>query len=246
MTTTKSSIKKFKGISVATAALAFCLIFSSCNKDSTTTPSTTLSDDEVATAVTESVSDSSGGMVTQTQASATMASTSDLSCGESSDTTINGQNISGAIVTYNYNLQFSRSLVCNNGIPSQFNFNFTGSSSYTAPLMSSNDNSNAQFVITGLQPTDANWVLNENYVRNGTQQSKVNLKRSFSSTITVTSSNVTVSKSTEKIISGTATVQFSGAISGGAGVTRGATVVFLGNGQASLTLDNGNAYTIIW
>jgi hypothetical protein len=221
------------------------ICMSSCKKDSTTTD-TTLTDDEVAESVTESVSGGSGGLATQTETSTVIVSNTALSCGYSSDTTISGQSAGAAAVTYNYSLAFSRSLMCNFAIPSEFDFTFTGQSSYTTLRMSSDDNSTATFKVTGLEPSAANYVLNENYVRNGTQQSSVRLKRSFSSTITITATDITVEKATEKIISGTATVQFTGAVTGGASTTRGGTITFLGGSKATLVLDNGSTYSIQW
>jgi hypothetical protein len=233
-----------KFIRTGTLIFASAMLFVSCKKDDTTDNS--ISDDEVAVAITESVSASSGGLVTQTETSAELARTTTLTCGASSDTTISGQNAAGAAITYNYNLAFNRSLICESGIPSQFNANFNGSSSYTALRMSSDDNSNAQLQITGLQPAASSYTINEAYTRSGTQQSTVRFQRSFQSTISINSTNIVVDKASGKISSGSATVSFAGSASGGYSTTRGGTISFLGAGQATLTLDNGSVFNIQW
>lgn len=235
-------MKTRKVAAITTFALATGLLFTACKKDKDDDGS--ISDDEVAEAVTQSVSASSGGLVVQTESSARMAGTSSLTCGASSDTSIVGASSSGAAITYNYSLAFHRSLTCTPS--SLFLFTFTGSSAYSAPRMSSSDNSTAQFSVTGLESSATSYVFNSSYVRNGTQQSKVRLQRSFSSIITITSSDIKVDKTTQKIISGTATVSFEGTGSGGYTSSRSATLTFLGSSKATLTLKNGSSYSIAW
>jgi len=235
---------------IRTAAAITCsagILITACKKDDNKN-SDDISDDEVAEAVTQTVSASSGGIVVQTESTARMAGTGTASftCGQTKDTTIAGQSTSNAIVAYSFSLNFNRILTCANNVPSQFQFNFTGNCTYSAPRMSSNDNSTAQFTVTGLEPASTVWTVNSNYVRNGTQQSKVRYQRSFSSIITITSSGIVIDKATQKIVSGTATAQFEGTGSGGTKVSRSATIVFLGNGKATLTLKNGSSYDIQW
>ncbi len=226
---------------LATIALSSGILFTSCKKDNKTNDEIT--DDEVAEAVTQSVSASSGGMVAQTETTAKMSANASFTCGQTKDTTISGQNLPGAAITYNYSLNFVRTLSC---APAKFQFNFTGNSTYNALRMSSNDNSTAQFTVTGLEANSNTWTVNSSYVRNGTQQSKIRAQRSFASVITITSSNIVVDKTTQKIVSGTATATFDGTGSGGYKVSRSATIVFLGNGKGTLTLKNGASYEIQW
>jgi hypothetical protein len=232
---------------LATITLSTGILFTACKKDNNN--SDDISDDEVAEAVTQSVSGSSGGMVVQTESTARMAGTGSTSftCGQTKDTTIAGVSAAGATIVYSYSLNFNRTLTCANGVvPSRFQSNFTGTCTYTAPRMSSNDNSTAQLTVTGLEPSSTAWTVNSSYVRNGTQQSKVRLQRSFSSVITITSSNIVVDKATQKIVSGVAAVTFDGTGSGGTKVSRGATLTFLGNSKGTLTLKNGSSYSIQW
>jgi hypothetical protein len=55
--------------------------------------------------------------------------------------------------------------------------------------------------------------------------------------------NINVNKDSRSIVSGTGTVNYSGSIAGNT-ITRTGTIVYNGNGTATLTLDNGNVFTI--
>lgn len=224
--------------------IAITLLLTSCKKENT--ENAAITEEDAVEVMTQAVSDESGGLSVQTEDAAKIANTTDLVCGQLSDTSFSGQNSAGAVITYNYSVQMSRQLTCNGNVPQQFTFNYTGQNSYNAPRMSSGDNTTAGFVITGLEPSATQYVFNQQYVRNGTQQSKIRYQRSFTSTLTITSSNIVVNKATQKIVSGSATVQFAGSTSGGGSVSYGGTITFLGNSQATLALNNGNNYSLQW
>lgn len=237
----KPSILKMRTVTAfAAITLSTGLLFTSCKKDKEDNEQ--ISDEEVAEAITQSVSGASGGVVTQTESVATMSAYTHLTCGQSKDTTIAGQSQPGATVTYHYSFNFARSLSCS---PAQWQFNYTGHVDYDAPRMSSDDNSTSQTTVTGLEPSSTEWIINSSYVRNGTQQSKIRMKRSWASTISI-ESNVKVDKATRKIASGTAAIAFVGTGSGGYTVTRNATITFLGNRKATLILKNGSTFNIEW
>lgn len=226
---------------VAGAAL---LLFTSCKKDNDS--NNDITEDDAAEVMVQAVAGDSGGLALQTETSARVAGRTPLACGQSQDTSFNGQSPAGAPISWSYSIQMSRSLVCDNGVPQQFTFNYTGQNSYDAPRMSSNDNNTVNLIITGLQPAATGWVVNQQYVRNGTQQSNIRNRRSFTSTLTITGSNIVVSKTTEKIVSGTATLQFAGQSSSGRTVQYGATLTFHGNNTATLVFNNGRTIQLQW
>jgi hypothetical protein len=238
----KPAVLKMRTVTAfAAITLSTGLLFTSCKKDKEDNEQ--ISDEEVAEAITQSVSGSSGGVVVQTESVATMSAYTHLACGQSKDTTVAGQSQPGATVTYHYSFNYARSLSCS---PAKWQFNYTGHVDYDAPRMSSDDNSTAQTTVTGLEPAATEWTINSSYVRNGTQQSKIRLKRSWTSVITITSTNIKVDKTTKKITSGTAAAEFVGTGSGGYTVTRSATITFLGNRKATVTLKNGATFNIEW
>jgi len=233
-------------------AFAGALLFAGCSKEtpapanSTTTASDVISNNDVTQAVTNAVSASSSGLATQTETTAQITAESSLACGQTIDSSISGVSPSGAIFAYNYDLNFSRTCICTGGVPTQYNTTITGSSSYSVILMSSNDSTNAHFSVSGIQSAATNYVLNGTYVRTGTIQSLISNQHTFNGTITFTSTNITVSKSTKQIISGTAAIQFNGTTLSGNTTSQTATITFLGNNQASLIVGNGSPTTINW
>ena len=220
------------------------LLFSSCKKDSADDQSIT--NEDIAEAVSQSVSPSSAGLVAQTDIAAEIAINKHLACGATKDSVFTGQSSLGAAITYFYRHELNRTLSCNEGVPSVLNLSYKGKTTYTTIRMSSNDSAWAAGTITGLEPASNNLVLNQEYTRKGSQQSLVGRKRSFTSTITISSTDITVSKITRKIISGTATVQFEGKTSGGITVSRGGAIIFEGNQKATLRLNNGSEYALSW
>lgn len=230
------------------------LTVSSCKKDDS--PSTiTVSEDEIAEAVSQSVSTPSGGLVAQSTAAAGYSS--DLmssrigakasdQCGILHDTTIAGASESGATVTYSYNFNWNWLLTCNQIVPQTFVFNYTGKASYDGVRMSSNDSSKANITVTGLGGDSTYYVFNQTYTRNGSQVSKINQKHSFTSLISVVSSDIKISKSTLKILSGTGTVTVTGEGSGGRSFSYTGTITFLGGEKATLVVTGGGTYNIAW
>lgn len=228
----------------ALVILSTGLLFSSCKKDSADDQSIT--DEDIAEAVSQSVTPSSAGLVAQADISADIAINKHLACGATKDSVITGQSSLGAAITYFYRHELTRTLSCNEGIPSVLSLSYKGKTTYTTLRMSSNDSAWATGTVTGLGPASTNLVLNQEYTRKGSQQSLVGRKRSFTSTITITSSDITVSKTTRRIISGTATIQFEGKTSGGITVSRGGTIIFEGNQKAILKLNSGGEYALNW
>ncbi|MCG2616397.1 hypothetical protein LZZ85_19005 [Terrimonas sp. NA20] len=226
---------------------ATLLMITSCKKDSDPPDTTIVSEEEAVEVITAGISAETGGLAEQTTSAARVAGVSArILCGQTIDTTYSGQNIPGATVTYNYNVHINRSLLCNAGIPQTFNFALDGRMIYATPRMSSDDQTIASFAIGGFQPGSSVYTFVQEYERNGIQQSKVRQHRSFSSKLVIRSTDVKVDKTTMKIISGTASVQFSGTITGGRSVDYSATLTFLGDRKGLLTLGNGNTYAIQW
>ena len=230
--------------------LSTALMFSmtSCKKDSTSSVSSadSVTEADAADAVTSAVTPATAGMVSQTETAVVIVNDGNLACGTESDSTITGANLSGAAVTYNYSLNWSSLMSCTNSIPSSYGFNFTGKFSYDAPRISSADSSTGSFTLSGIQPGVSAYTFNSNYVREGSEVSKVREMRSFNSKISITSTNIIVDKATEKITSGTASVSISGASSSGKSFSFSGTITFNGDETATVVLASGTSYSITW
>jgi hypothetical protein len=230
--------------------LALVLATFACKKSNSTSGSSSTTDtvttDDAANAVTDAVSVESAGMVAQTQTTVVIINEDDLACGVQNDTAFSGQNVAGAAITYNYAYNSSRLLTCNVGVPSTFQFNFSGKNSYSAAYIASNDSATGNFNVTGLSPGATQYVFNASYIRSGSETSKVRNQYTFTSNINIQSTNLTIDKSTQQIVSGTGTVSISGAASNGKAFSYSGTITFSGGKQATLVLGNGNTYQITW
>jgi sterol desaturase/sphingolipid hydroxylase (fatty acid hydroxylase superfamily) len=245
--TTALKTRKFVVPLFIVLAVSLSVCMNACKRNDTmnsTGDSLTVS--QASDAITEAVSTEGGGMVTQTKTTVSIINDGSLSCGVESDTSISGQNTVGASVTYDYDLSWNQLLTCKDDIPESFQFNFTGNTNYDAEYMSSEDSSNAQFTVTGLQPSSAQYIFNLTYQRKGSQTAKAGGTNTFTSTISITSSDLTVDKSSGEIVSGNAAVNISGATTTGRSFSFSGTLTFTGNKQATLILGNGNTYTITW
>ena len=233
------------------AALLVCFLFavSSCKKDDDTN-TITVSESDVAEAVGESVYNSSGGLVVQSTTAAEYSSAlmntrksakvSDQ-CGIKHDTTLaaTGEN-------YSYSFNWNWLLTCSEIVPQTFVFNYAGKTAYETVRMSSSDSAKANITVSGLGEDSTYYVFNQTYTRNGSQTSKVNQKRSFTSLISIVSTDIRISKSTLKILSGTGAVTVKGEASGGKSFSYTGTITFLGNEKATLVVTGGATYNLTW
>ena len=235
------------GFHFGVSAIA-CLLFMGCSKqaaNSSQSAPVTVTNNDMIQAVSNAVSGSSSGLATQSETTTQFASGASPNCGENIDTSVSASSPAGAIIAYSYNLSFNRSCICTAGVPTQYNTNISGSSSYSTILMSSNDSTQAKITVSGIQSTSSVYVLNETYIRKGVLRSSIS-NVSFNGSLNFTSADITVNKSSNKIVSGSADVSFSGTDFSGAAFSRTATITFLGNNQATLVLDGGDTNTIQW
>lgn len=150
----------------------------------------------------------------------------------------------GSSYSYSYSIERNTQLSCTaESEPSSLSYNATYEGVYDTPRMSSNDNASLQWSLTGLEAAATNAILDGSYVRNGTQVSKVREQNTFTSTLTYNLNAINVSKTAHQIVSGSASVAFSGLSSNGNAYTYNGEITFNGNGTATLVL-NGNTYTI--
>jgi len=248
-TTLKSFGSKAAKFVIAGGIVALVGI-SACKKDNNNNSSTnaTVTEADAAELTTDAVTPSTGGFDAQVSTSVTIyvSASTKLSCGAKKDTTVSYSSPSNFIPNYAYMLSWNYELDCNAGIPGQFAFSFSGSSSYNGALMTSADNSNGSFTIADPGLTSTNYSFTSSYERSGKQTSKVGYQKSFTSDYKMSSSNILISKATHEIVSGTATVTITGTSSNGSSFSFNGTITFLGNKQAKLVLNSGTTYNITW
>lgn len=230
------------GLGILFLLLASSLVLTSCKKDK---EEATVTEEEAAEVIMKSVESGSGGMQSQIEEIAQLSETyaSPTYCGLTDSDTVNNSASNGSI-TFNQLYYWQWVVSCTNNVPSSIAFQYNGHCDYDAPRMSSDDQVSCTATVSGLNAASENYVVNLNLQRDGSQQSKIQMKRSFESDLTVTISNVEVNKNTYQIASGSATASISGQSSTGESFSFQGSIVFLGNGTATLTMPSGAQYTI--
>jgi len=237
----KSTIK-FKTFT-ATLFAAFVLL-SSCKKADEVVQA--VSEEEAAEVIEYAVSSESGGMSEQVQTATDLISYCETLvgyCGMSYDSAISIVNPTGATIVYSYDFSWNWVLSCNNQyLPDKFAFSYELNGMYDSPGISSQGDGSSSLELSGLSAGNTYYSLKGSYIRNGTNQSKVGQKRSFTSKATIDVSNVLVDKTTGKFMSGTAEISFRAETSDGRTLTYDGTITFTGGDTATLKLEN--EYTI--
>jgi hypothetical protein len=155
------------------------------------------------------------------------------------------RNVTLDSTTVNYFFKYSHTLNCNsNSEPDNVIDTITYNGSFDGPRLSSTNSGSAKAKIAGLTSTATNFVVNGEFKRDGSFQSKIGNKASGNSHIDIVGTNIILSKPGRKILSGTATITITGTGPKGNSFSFNGTIVFNGDGTATLTLTGGASYTI--
>ena len=159
--------------------------------------------------------------------------------------TMTRRSLAGATDSYYYKLTYSRRLTCNTSSqPDNISSNLTYSGYYNNASLSITNSGTAAFTIGGLTNTATTYVLNGEYKSAGTFKLKPDTTANTgSANIDIVVKNVVVSKATQTINSGNATVIVTGTTVKKGDFTYNGTLTFTGNFMAALSL-NGSNYTV--
>ena len=241
MKTIKMKTINFK---FALGILSFALL-TSCNKDEVISEET-VSEQEMAEVVINSVSKETNGLVSQAEKSAEMTKSSSTDCGKSENAAFTASNPAGSVITYSTSYNWNWIYNCNENVPANFTYTFSGSSNYETPRMSSNDVDDYKFVVSNLDASQPNFVINQSSKREGSKISKIQNQNSFTSLVEANSTNINVNKATRKIISGEVSIQVNATTTSGKSAQRSGTLIFKGNNSATLSFLNGKVYNFSW
>lgn len=237
-----------KGAKVVAFLLLGTLSLTSCSQDDDSSAS--VEEAEAVEAVENSLAMDTGGMAKSMETAVVYGEDENLytarpnlDCGQSYSGSYT-ENFSSTNYFYNYTAACDYQLICDaNGNPQSLNYNAHRTGDYETPRMASDDEAVASWSISALDPSNENTLFNGSYIRTGTQISKVRNQNTFSSTLTYALDNIAVNKTTHKIVSGSATVAFSGVSATGNQYNYNGTITFNGDATATLVI-NGNTYTI--
>ncbi len=163
-----------------------------------------------------------------------------LPCNET-DVTARIHQYSGEQRTANFTYNWIVVQTCVNEILANFNWQSSYVGTYGIPSVSGTAEGERNWVVTNLDSSFDEWILNGTAKHFGTQQSKVRERQSFESETEFTFTDLMVDKATGNIVGGQAISKTE--ITGGQGRTRvfDAVISFNENSLAAITM-NGQVY----
>jgi hypothetical protein len=243
-------------------SLVFLLILGalSCKKENT--ENVTVTTDQAADLAAGSLAADSFGLTTVSEnlAASAPGSTSSASNGSQSVNSLGtasahqecGSTLTDSLTnsgtngtqTFSYFLRVARTLNCNaNNQPDNLANAVSFHGNFDGPNLTLTSTGTAVFTLAGLTTQASSFVLNGEYKRAGTFQSKVGNKTSGESNIDIVATNIAVSKITRKITGGNATISIIGSTSKNGSFSYTGNIVFNGDGTAILTI-NGSIYNV--
>jgi hypothetical protein len=166
-----------------------------------------------------------------------------LACGTTVSDTISRQSPTTSSVSYSYNLAYNFALNCNNNVPSDLSSILTYSGNYSGPSWSSTNAGSSDFTVNGIAPQALNFIINGEYKRSGSFQSKIDTAKHGTHSIDIVVNALTLLKPARTIVSGAATITVSGNIPKKGNFSYSGDIVFNNDNTATLTL-NGTVYTV--
>lgn len=231
--------------------LMMLLSIAACDDSESTSTSSIVSSEEAADMVATSLAEESSGMTAVVaDATSTAEEASGVeggrkaSCGYSESFAVTKTNGEGAIVTYSYDYSYNYQMTCNTDdepLTLVSGADFIGS--FDAPRLASAHTGNSDLNVSSLDETATKYVVNGAYSRTGTFESRVGNKNTSTSTVLISLDEITVDKDADEIVDGSASVSITGEVPGKGSFSFSGSIVFDGNGKATLTID-GTTYSV--
>ncbi len=225
-------------------AIVLLLAVGACSKNNDSA-SATISTDDAATIMANSVSSGSGGMASASvdvTVNAQVTFNANPGCGGTKTYSFSRQSPQGSSITYSYSFNYTYTLNCVNNTPDNVSSSATSTGSFDGPNLSSTDSGTSTFNVAGLAASSNAYTLNGEYKRAGSFTQKTGSMNKGSSNVDIIVSSLSIPKTGGTIASGSANFTLSGTSNNGTFNFTG-TITFVGNNQANLTL-NGTAYVV--
>ncbi len=132
---------------------------------------------------------------------------------------------------------------CVNNVPDNLSSNLIYFGNFSGPNLSSSNSGSTAFTVGGLAPSANDFVINGEFKRAGTFQSKVDTTNHGNNSIDIKVTALTIVKASRTIAGGNATISITGDVPKKGSFSYTGTLVFNADGTATLTL-NGTVYTI--
>ncbi|MCB0528694.1 MAG: hypothetical protein H6565_03595 [Lewinellaceae bacterium] len=227
---------------VATAIIAAMLAFGACRKSSEEIAAI-ISDSEAAEMVENNVSERTAGITTPTVDMAQIIGAYLDNCGVPGDTTIQKSNSNGQL-SYACTYGLDWLINCNNlGVPQSAQVGVTGNGSFSTAHWEGQDQTSGSLTFAGLNPQASAYMVEGTYTLQGDVTGDLRrIDPTVNCTTTITLTGLGISKSDYSITGGNSTVQV--VATNGMGNTRtlDGTIVFNGDGTATVVI-NGHSHT---
>ncbi|MBC7774674.1 MAG: hypothetical protein H7246_04485 [Phycisphaerae bacterium] len=205
-----------------------------------------LTNSEAAEIIEDAVANRTAGLTAPTIDAATIVDAYLNNCGVPGDTSINKAKTSG-VATYDYTFGMDWLITCSNlGVPQTANIGIEGNGDYTSPHWLGNQVTNGDLSFTGLSPQEASYVVNGSYDLTGNLTGSLRkVSPSFNCIVALDLTNLILDKSTYKITGGSSVATVTASTANGQTKTVTGTIVFNGNGSATVEV-NGYEHTFQW
>lgn len=208
----------------------------------------TVSEEEAVELVQESLVSDVYGMGIQAVDAASLeigsSSKSANECGVLVERSFVRNSASGAITSFDHDIDYSFRLICENDVPQMYAIDFFSRGTYSAPRMDSDDTIDYEAFLTNIRDAEGPFIYNGNFTREGTQTTRIAGKtKDFNSTLAIETTNVAIDKQTRIVVSGTSAFSLTGTTGSGNAFNFNGVVTYLGNGDARIDV-NGNTYEV--
>jgi hypothetical protein len=226
-------------------AIVLLLAVGACSKTNNDTANASISTDEAATIMANSMSSNSGGFASASvdvTVNAQLTFNANPGCGGTKTYSFSRQNPQGSSVTYSYAFNYTYTLNCVNNAPDNVSSTASSTGAFDGPNLSSTDTGTSTFTVGGLAQSATAYTLSGEYKRAGNFTQKTGDMNKGSSNVDIILSSLSIPKTGGTIASGSAAFTLSGSGNKGAFSFNG-TITFTGNNQASVVI-NGTAYVV--
>lgn len=205
-----------------------------------------LSSSEATEIIEDAVANRTAGLTAPTIDAAAIVDAYLNSCGIPGDTSISKVKTSG-VATYDYTFNMDWLVTCSNlGVPQSANIGIAGNGDFASPHWLGTDVTSGDLTFTGLSPQEASYVVNGSYDLSGNLTGSLRRTApSFDCVVALTLTNLLLDKTTYQITGGSGTATVTATTANGQTKTLNGTLVFNGNGSATVEV-NGHEHTFQW
>ncbi len=218
------------------------ILLTGCKKDDDDT--ITISNEDVSDLVANCLESGVWGVSSQFKESAQLAEPYMTTpyCGYTGDTSLI-KNYGGSSIQYSYNFTWNWTMNCTGPVPSSVAITYNSTGNNASSVMKSTFNTTGNFTMTGMEVSSTEYLFDGVYTRNGDYTSKIRESHSCNTVITLTFTDVAMSKTDYIFNSGSAVLDITCTTTDSQTFTFTGTIVFLGNQNCSITI-NGTTYTV--